>query len=189
MERVYASIIGALWLVLIIYWIISAFKSKKNVSRYNYRFWWFRLGLIAVLLIVNKLLNGNNTNFDFNIAIHNPVVKTIGLVIFLAGFGLAIWARRYIGRNWGMPMSVKAEPELVTTGPYRYVRHPIYSGLMLAIAGTALAISLYWVIILIAASIYFSYSAKKEEAYLTKEFPKNYPSYKKSTKMLIPFIF
>ena len=63
---------------------------------------------------------------------------------FVLGLALAVWARVYLGRNWGMPMSRRADPELVTTGPYRRVRHPIYSGLILAMAGTAIAVSLYW---------------------------------------------
>ena len=60
--------------------------------------------------------------------------------MFASGIGLAIWARIHLGRNWGMPTSQKADPELVTTGPYRFVRHPIYTGLLVALLGTALAV-------------------------------------------------
>ena len=61
----------------------------------------------------------------------DPLRAVIGLVFFVLGLGLAVWARLHIGRNWGTPMTQKNEPELVTSGPYRFVRHPIYSGLLL----------------------------------------------------------
>jgi protein-S-isoprenylcysteine O-methyltransferase Ste14 len=73
----------------------------------------------------------------------NPWLLGTGLAIFVLGLALAIWARVYIGSNWGMPMSRRAEHELVTTGPYGRIRHPIYSGIILGTAGTAIAVSPY----------------------------------------------
>ena len=87
-----------------------------------------------------------------------------------------------------MPMTEKDEPELVTSGPYRFVRHPIYSGILLAILGSALATTLYWLIAFVALGIYFVYSARVEERLMTCSFPSAYPSYKAHTKMLIPFV-
>ena len=88
-----------------------------------------------------------------------------------------------------MPMSEKADPELVTTGPYSAVRHPIYSGIILAMIGTAVAVSVYWLVAVVLVGAYFIYSATREERYLADQFPDTYPKYKQSTKMLIPFIF
>ena len=85
-------------------------------------------------------------------------------------------------------MTEKAEPELITSGPYRFVRHPIYSGLLLGLLGTALATNLYWFIAFGAALAYFAYSASVEERLLTASFPDTYPSYRAHTKMLIPFV-
>jgi protein-S-isoprenylcysteine O-methyltransferase Ste14 len=87
-----------------------------------------------------------------------------------------------------MPMTERTEPELVTSGPYRFVRHPIYSGLLLAVLGTALAVSLYWLIALSFLVAYFTYSATVEERLLTTSFPGEYARYKAHTKMLIPFV-
>jgi protein-S-isoprenylcysteine O-methyltransferase Ste14 len=89
----------------------------------------------------------------------------------------------------GMPMSEKLNPELVTTGPYRRVRHPIYSGIILAMVGSAFAISWYWSITVSLLAAYFVYSAIVKERYMTSVFPEEYPAYKRSTKMLIPFVF
>ena len=108
--------------------------------------------------------------------------------MFASGLALAVWARVDLGRNWGMPMTQKAEPELVTSGPYRFVRHPIYSGLLAAILGTALATNLIGVIIVAILGAYFYYSATVEEKNLTVTFPAAYPAYRASTKMLIPFV-
>lgn len=112
-----------------------------------------------------------------------------GLVLVGLGLGFAIWARVHIGRNWGAPMSQKDEPELVTSGPYALVRHPIYSGILTAGLGTAVALNWLWMFAVLLAGVYFTYSATVEERYLTKRFPATYPGYRHATKMLVPLIF
>jgi len=75
------------------------------------------------------------------------------------------------------------------TGPYRSIRHPIYSGIILAMIGTTIGVSLYWLVAVGLLGAYFVYSAVVEERYMAGRFPDSYPEYKRSTKMLIPFIF
>jgi protein-S-isoprenylcysteine O-methyltransferase Ste14 len=87
-----------------------------------------------------------------------------------------------------MPMSRKADAELVTSGPYRVVRHPIYSGLLAGVLGTALVTNLIDLIIVAVLGAYFCYSASVEEKNLTAAFPTAYPVYRTSTKMLVPFV-
>ena len=106
----------------------------------------------------------------------------------LAGLAFAIWARVHIGRNWGVPMTRKPDPELVTTGPYHLVRHPIYSGILLGGLGTAIALGWFWFIAVGIMGVYFFYSATVEERFMTSQFPDAYPAYKRSTKMLLPFV-
>ena len=112
----------------------------------------------------------------------------LGLVLFASGLGFAIWARLNIGRNWGTPMSQKDQPELVTSGPYHLVRHPIYSGILIAGVGTAVALDWSWLIAVVLAGVYFVYSATVEERYMGAQFPDTYPAYKRSSKMFVPFI-
>lgn len=112
----------------------------------------------------------------------------IGQAMLFLGLALSIWARIHMGRDWGMPMSVKSEPVLVTSGPYRRVRHPIYSGILLASLGTAIAVSWVWLYAVVWGGVYFLYSAVIEERNLLIQFPTTYPEYRRTTKMLIPFI-
>jgi protein-S-isoprenylcysteine O-methyltransferase Ste14 len=86
-------------------------------------------------------------------------------------------------------MSEKADPELVTTGPYSSIRHPIYSGMILAMIGTAIAVSPSWLVAVAVLGAYFVYSAVVEERFMAGRFPGSYPEYKRSARMLIPFIF
>ena len=86
-------------------------------------------------------------------------------------------------------MSQKDDPELVTSGPYHLVRHPIYSGILGAGVGTAVALSWLWLIAVGLAGVYFVYSATVEERNLATQFPETYPAYRSSTKMLVPFVF
>jgi protein-S-isoprenylcysteine O-methyltransferase Ste14 len=178
-ELVFAVGWAAFWL----YWLAAAFSMKRG------RVAWSReLRIRAVLVVAVFVLirfgafRGRGLNTD-------PWRAGIGLVVFATGLGFAIWARRHIGRNWGIPMTQKDEPELVTSGPYHLVRHPIYSGILLAGVGTAVALSWVWLTAVVLAGVYFVYSATVEERYLTEQFPDDYPAYRRSTKMLVPFIF
>jgi protein-S-isoprenylcysteine O-methyltransferase Ste14 len=111
-----------------------------------------------------------------------------GLSVFVLGLALAVWARVYLGRNWGMPMSQRADPELVTTGPYARIRHPIYSGVIIGTVGTEIAVSPYWLNAVAILGAYFLFSAMIEERTMARLFPAAYPPYKGTTKMLIPYI-
>jgi len=179
---VVSVIILAAWIVFWIYWLASSVNVKTGRTRWG-QFAGIRVAaiLIVLLLVRTRVLKGHAVTT-------NDWLEGIGLAIFVAGLALAVWARLYLGRNWGMPMSQKDEPELVTTGPYRKVRHPIYSGIILAMVGTAVAVSVYWLIAVALLGTYFIYSAFMEERHMAGEFPASYPDYKRSTKMLIPFV-
>jgi protein-S-isoprenylcysteine O-methyltransferase Ste14 len=172
--------IFAVWVVFWIYWLVSAVGVKKGSRSRRTRPPGLVIGVLAIVLL--RIFGPNS------VAIHSPILQVLGVILFLAGLGLAVWARIYLGRNWGMPMTQKDQPDLVTTGPYRLVRHPIYAGILLAVLGTSLATNLYWLIGLGVLGLYFVYSAKGEERLLTASFPSTYPSYRIKTKMLIPFV-
>jgi protein-S-isoprenylcysteine O-methyltransferase Ste14 len=171
------------WIAFWLYWLVAAMTAKAGTSRWT-RCAGFRVGIVIVVFLLLHL-----RLFKLHQTATGPLLWAIGLAAFALGLGLAVWARIYIGRNWGMPMTRKAEPELVTTGPYHRVRHPIYSGIILALIGTAIAVSVYWLVAVVLFAGYFIYSAVTEERYMAGEFPDAYPAYKQSTKMLVPFVF
>ncbi|MDQ1421679.1 MAG: hypothetical protein QOJ52_3641 [Acidimicrobiaceae bacterium] len=178
-ELVFVVAWGAFWL----YWFVAAFSMKRG------RVPWSRelriravIAVIVILLVRFGAFRGNGLNTD-------PWRAGLGLVLFALGLAFAVWARVQIGRNWGAPMTQKDEPELVTGGPYHLVRHPIYAGILVAGVGTAVALSWQWLIAVALAGFYFLYSATIEERYLAEQFPDTYLVYKRSTKMLLPYIF
>jgi protein-S-isoprenylcysteine O-methyltransferase Ste14 len=178
-ELVFAVGWAAFWL----YWLVAAFSMKRG------RVPWSRgLGIRAVIVAVVILLVRLGAFRDHGLNT-NPWRAGLGLVVFALGLGFAIWARVHIGRNWGTPMTQKDEPELVTSGPYHLVRHPIYLGILVAGVGTSLALSWPWLTAVVLAGIYFVYSAAVEERNMAEQFPDTYPVYKRSTKMFVPFVF
>ncbi len=100
-----------------------------------------------------------------------------------------VWARQHLGRNWSQTVAVKKDHELVTSGPYRYVRHPMYSGGLLACIGSAIVCGGPWIFLLVILGSLFFWRMGAEDKLLAKQFPDEYPDYKKRTKALIPFVW
>jgi protein-S-isoprenylcysteine O-methyltransferase Ste14 len=178
-------VIYGLWVLFWLAWLAAASTAKRATQSRMRQFVGLRIGFFVILVLVGRsgVFKGHHT------VVSNPILQGIGMGLFLIGLGLAVWARVYLGRNWGTPMSEKADAELVTTGPYRYIRNPIYSGLILAAIGTAVGVSWYWVVAVVFMGSYFIYSATVEARTMERLFPNDYPAYKRSTKMLIPYIF
>jgi protein-S-isoprenylcysteine O-methyltransferase Ste14 len=139
--------VGVAWIVFWIYWLVSASSSKASV-RGGWRTRLTGVSVVAVIVIADAFRGGG-------LAVHSVVLAVIGAVLFASGIAIAVWARLHLGRNWGMPMTQRAEPELVTSGPYRFVRHPIYSGLLTAMLGTVLVNNLLGLIVVAVLTAYF----------------------------------
>jgi protein-S-isoprenylcysteine O-methyltransferase Ste14 len=174
------DLIYAVWAVFWIGWLLAAIGSKPGVASRSGRLARGALAVTAVALIRIFHTNG--------LAVHAVPLRVLGTVLFAGGIGLAVWARLFLGRNWGTPMSLKQEPELVTSGLYRWVRHPIYSGILLATLGTGLATNTYWLIVFAVMGAYFVYSATVEDRLMATAFPETYTAYHEHTRMLIPFV-
>lgn len=175
-------VIGVGWIVFWIGWLAAAAGAKSGRAHWG-RFAGFRVAIVLIAFLLLRVRAFRRT------ATHDPALAGVGLVLFLLGLAVAVWARVHLGRNWGTPMSEKDSPDLVTTGPYRWVRNPIYSGLILAMLGTAVAVSLQWLVVAVPLGGYFVYSAVMEQRFMTARFPDTYPAYRDSTKMLIPYVF
>ena len=171
------------WAAFWLYWILAASSMKRGRVLWSRE---LRIRIVIVALAILLFRVGAFRNYGNNT---EPWRDAVGLALVALGLGFAVWARIHIGRNWGTPMTQKIDPELVTSGPYRLVRHPIYSGILLAGIGTALALSWLWLLAFALTGIYFVYAATVEERYLSEQFRQEYPRYKHSTKMLVPFVF
>lgn len=181
------------WFVFALYWLISAMDVKRDVrsgiARRGRSFSLVRI-IIAVSLasmfptIITKVLGRT---------VHSPRdvdLRYAGVALTLAGLSFAIWARYHLGRNWSGHPSLKEGHELVTSGPYDLVRHPIYTGMLTASLGSMLGtVQAFWLYFFVIMSIAFVYRIHVEEAIMMNTFPDTYPSYRKRTKALIPFVW
>ena len=178
------------WLVFLIVWGISSINAKRDIrSKTLPRGAMVRI-LFGLIIVVLVQIPDIRDFIEFHPLVSaNPVVEITGVILCGLGIAFAIWARINLGKNWGMPMSLKEKPELVTAGPYKFVRHPIYTGVILAMIGSALVGGIIWIVVCLFFCVYFVSSAFVEEKIMEGEFKDEYLQYKKKTKMLIPFIF
>lgn len=184
-----AVAIALLWVAFVSYWLIAALGVKKPVRE---AVWWQRFGFRAVIFVVVLLSFRVEKIRGFVLASpaqHSMALQAAGIALCVCGLAFAVWARLHLGRNWGQPMSLKEGHELVTTGPYAHVRHPIYSGILLAMAGSGLVVGAPWPAALLVALLYFVFSARTEEKIMAQQFPEQYPEYKGKTKALVPFVW
>lgn len=180
---IYPGIILACWAVFIAYWMISAVAAKRTVGGV-----WRGMGIrFVIVLVMLVVLRHEVAGVLYRSA--SPAQATVGVAACVAGLAFAIWARVHLGRNWGMPRAVKENAELVTSGPYAYVRHPIYTGMLVALIGSAAVVGWSWLLLPLVLGAYFTYSALVEEKLMLRTFPDSYPAYMARTKMLIPFVF
>ena len=113
----------------------------------------------------------------------------LGAAVTVAGLLFAVWAREHLGRNWSRSVTIKQDHELITTGPYAVVRHPIYTGILAGFLGMAIAISqvrgfLVFVLIFLAFCIKF----RMEEQWMRSQFGDAYATYARHTAALVPYL-
>lgn len=177
------------WLVLLLWWLASAWGNKSAARGEP---WPTRLLLYWIPLAVAFGLLGPGDWFGHSflregIAPHTVPVFAVALLFVASGVGLACWSRYLLGRNWSSVVQIKQGHELIEAGPYRYIRHPIYTGLLLAFIGTALkegdVRGIFAVLIIF---ISFWRKLKMEERMLGETFGEVYNAYKSRTKALIP---
>ncbi|MEP6846027.1 MAG: isoprenylcysteine carboxylmethyltransferase family protein [Panacibacter sp.] len=179
------------WFIFFFVWLISAAGAKKDIRKNRHQ-QHSRVRLLFFIIIVLFLNPGSLQRLglaEVHILPSDLYVQVTGVIICAAGIAFAAWAKIHLGKNWGMPMSQKENPDLITTGPYHFVRHPIYAGICMGLLGSAITEGFSWFLWFVFISASFIYSAKKEEATMKLNFPEAYIEYMKHTKMIIPFIF
>lgn len=179
----------ALWGVWALYWIVAARSGKP--ARQRERLVW-RVAFVAQALLTAVLLGPRPLPswLGRQVVGGGWTRYWIAVAITIAGLALCIWARRTLGGNWSGWVTLKENHELVTGGPYRWVRHPIYTGVLLMMLGTALALGrVQGFLALIIASLALLLKSRVEERWMESLFSERYATYKKGSWALVPFAF
>lgn len=182
------KIVAFCWIVVVLVWAVSAFSVKPTKERQPLL---ERLLYLWLTVIVAVLLNGRIRAVHLERVVLPRTLGTAVLaeVLVVAGLIIAVWARVVLGRNWSARVTLKEDHELIQHGPYRFVRHPIYSGLLLMILGTALLSGHNGgFVAVVICFLGFRIKLRQEEDLLTKKLP-GYSEYMARTKALIPFLF
>ena len=177
------------WLVIGLVWLRGYFTSKKASGVPKLA---LQIPTSALLIVGFALLfNPGSRVLSQQITPHVAILGIIGLALDLIGVGFAIWARLALGTNWsGMIMTLKQGHELVQSGPYAIVRHPIYAGLLLAMAGTALTIGTLSSYLGLAAGLAaLMIRVSIEENLMSEQFSESHEAYRRHTSKLIPFVW
>jgi protein-S-isoprenylcysteine O-methyltransferase Ste14 len=181
------------WAIFLIYFFIAAFSVKRTAEGRGFRSWGWRFPILAAVLIVifikkSRMFSKSAAEAilwqrTFAVGITSDLLALIGLIV-------ALWARSTLGGNWSSDVVLKENHELIERGPYAYVRHPIYSGVLLMALGSAVIsgrAGAFIVLAILFLGLWFK--ALQEERLLTKHFPEVYPKYKQRVKAFIPFLF
>jgi protein-S-isoprenylcysteine O-methyltransferase Ste14 len=185
-----SGLIGLLWLLWALYWVIAACGVKPVRQREPMA---SRLAFVvpsllgALLLIIGHRLTGS---LGARLIGGGWMRYGIALGLVVIGITFGIWARRTLGGNWSGTVTLKVDHELVQSGPYRWIRHPIYTGLLLAVLGTGLAAGrLYGVVAFVLILLALLWKLRVEERWMRAEFGERYEQYRRSSWALIPFVF
>ena len=179
--------IQALWILFAVVWLISALKRKRTKQRESVV---QRFTYVLPVVLAWFILNGSiipHTWLRTRFLPGTDAVAWTGVAITALGIAFAFWARFHLGSNWSGVVTLKENHELIRTGPYRTVRHPIYSGILLGIAGTAVAIGeVRGLIALAIIWLSFYIKARREESLLSHEFGPRFAEHQQHTGMFFP---
>jgi protein-S-isoprenylcysteine O-methyltransferase Ste14 len=182
--------INAVWSLVGIYWVVGMVLAKRTIKSESIRSsaTHIALGCAAVLLVWDPATGKGFLGYRLTSAA--DWVAWLGLALTIGGCAFAVWARTILGSNWSSMVTVKQDHELILRGPYAVVRHPIYSGFLLALTGTVIAVGEIRAFIgLGLAFIGFLLKSTAEEKFMREEFSTEYSRYSQRVRRLIPFVF
>jgi protein-S-isoprenylcysteine O-methyltransferase Ste14 len=179
--------IDLLWAIFVLYWLISAFKRKRTKKRESVlqRLLYVLPPIAAYFLVIRPEFRFGWLAVRF--VPEGPGIEWLGVAITAAGIAFALWARWHLGANWSGLVTLKEGHELIRTGPYRFIRHPIYTGILIGLFGTLLedgemrslvALAMVW--------LSFYIKARREESFLSQEFGPGFAEHQGHTGMFLP---
>jgi len=178
-----------IWIVFGSFWVLAAFAQKRNARRQSVSSRLIQVSIIF-LVLVPFFVEGRRMGLLYRHLYPNLLfVQYFGVLLLLLGCGFAVWARFVLGRNWSGIVTVKEDHTLITRGPYAWVRHPIYTGILLALLGTAVTLGTTMNLVevpVIAFALWLK--LRTEEKFMFETFGEQYTAYRQQVKALIPHV-
>jgi len=183
------NIVRACWTIFLVVWLLAAVSTRRSVYRERRE----QRRRYSILLVIGYLLliNGRRLPYPLDICIipHTGTMAWTGAFLCSAGLAFSVWARATLGRNWSATVTLKEGHELIERGPYRLVRHPIYTGMMTMFLATVIVLGhLGGIVGAVLVFISFWIKLGDEEKLMLKQFPDQYAGYQQRVKRIIPFL-
>lgn len=181
------TLIDWVWAVLVVTWVVLAFHTKRTAARHRST----RLPILLILVALVALTAGGRRGawWHRHLWFTTSTLSVVSTSLVVLGAAFAIWARLTIGTNWSGTVTLKEGHELIVRGPYRIVRHPIYTGLIAMGIGTAMIYAEAAGFAMVAFGVVvFALRIPAEERLMTETFPDQYPQYRRRVKAVIPFL-
>ena len=181
------AICGYLWVAWLLVWLIWAFRSKQTKQRESLG---SRMSYTVLVWAAGYCMFGAKNLGEWwhrDILPHMAWLGPAGVAITALGFAFTLWARYILGGNWSGAVTIKVGHELIRTGPYGWVRHPIYTGMIVATTGTAIALD-QWRGVVAAILMWLGFTIKrlKEEQFMRQTFGEQYTDYARTTGAIFP---
>jgi protein-S-isoprenylcysteine O-methyltransferase Ste14 len=189
MQLIYIWLLPAIWAIWWGYWLLSsrnvhhATQTESRTSRAIH----LALVCVAFALIALPIFRAGPLGWRW--LPRHSIAFILGTAILIASSVLAISARRHLGQYWSGTIGMKEEHQLIRSGPYAFVRHPIYTGFLGGMIGTAIALGeLRGVLAVIVLLVAYLRKIRVEEKRLVQRFGESYIQYRKEVRMLVPFV-
>jgi protein-S-isoprenylcysteine O-methyltransferase Ste14 len=186
----YQSFFPVVWIAFLLYWQIRAVDTKTTQRLEPVA---SRILRAVTFLIMIALLSLPRIPLPWLYRQLWPVGLWpfwIGAALIVGGLLFAVWARQHLGRNWSRSVTIKQGHELITTGPYALVRHPIYTGILAGFLGTAIALSqVRGFVGFVLIFVVLWAKLRMEEKWIRSQFGETYATYAHQTAALIPYLF
>jgi protein-S-isoprenylcysteine O-methyltransferase Ste14 len=186
----YKLFFPVVWIFFFVYWQIKAANTKTTQRLEPAASRILRVFIFLIAIVLLSITSIQLPWLYFELWPSGLWSFWVGAAITIAGLLFAVWARVYLGRNWSRSVTIKQDHELIATGPYAMVRHPIYTGILTGLLGTAIALSqvrgfLAFALFFVA----FWLKLRMEEQWMRSQFGETYVTYAHRTAALVPYLF
>ncbi len=186
-KEVFRFLVEFPWIVFVVYWIIGAMKTRatRDKEPFTSRFAVLLIEMLGYLLVFSGSTGISILGTRF--IPRTMASAVLGVVFTWSGIGLAVWARYHLAEYWSARITIKEDHQLIRTGPYSHLRHPIYSGLILATIGSALVIDKWRCVLGVClVTVGYCFKASGEETMLARQFGEAFREHQKHAGFLIP---